>query len=181
MKHPVEDHDPPPSKTAKTVTVYTDGACSGNPGPGGYAAVLLYGTGRKEISGGFRWTTNNRMELMALVEAFRALKQPCELSIHTDSKYLLGGLSKGWLKGWKKKGWKTASGSQVQNRDLWETLDSLLSKHKATFLWVKGHSTSRENNRCDELAVKAVKNHRSAIDHPYEHLNPFPSKAPGKN
>ncbi len=157
----------------KEVVIFTDGACSGNPGPGGYGAVLIYKGARKELSEGFRWTTNNRMELRALIAAVAAVKEPCKLMIHSDSQYLLGAFEKGWLDSWRKNGWKTANKSPVQNRDLWEQLDSLLSHHEPFFQWVKGHSDVEENNRCDELAVMATRDKAASIDEGYEADNPF--------
>ena len=165
------------SKTPeKIVVIFTDGACSGNPGPGGYGAVLMYKGARKELSEGFRWTTNNRMELLAVISAVAAVKEPCKLAIHSDSKYVLGAFEKGWLESWRKNGWKTAKKKQVQNQDLWEKLDSLLSHHEPTFRWVKGHADADENNRCDELAVEASREHATSIDVCYEADNPFKPK-----
>ena len=158
----------------KEVVIFTDGAYSGNPGPGGYGTVLIFKETRKELSEGFRWTSNNRMELMALIKGLSALKEPCKLDIHTDSKYLLGGVQKGWLDAWKKNGWKTAAKTPVLNRDLWERLDELLQPHDAHFTWVKGHADIAENNRCDELAVEATKKRANSIDGAYEISNPRP-------
>ncbi len=157
----------------KEVVIFTDGACSGNPGAGGCGTVLNYKGVRKELSEGFRWTTNNRMELMALIKGLLALKEPCKLDIYTDSKYLLGGFEKGWLEVWKKNGWKTSGKLPVQNRDLWEQLDELLNPHCVHFIWVKGHANDIENNRCDELAVNATKKHATSIDKTYERGNPY--------
>ena len=158
----------------KEVSVYTDGACRGNPGPGGYGIILEYKATKKEFAEGYRWTTNNRMELMALVKALSLLKEPCRLKITTDSKYLLGGIDEGWLLSWKANGWKTKKGDNVQNRDLWEKLDELLRHHIADFAWVKGHADNPENNRCDELAVIAATERATSLDHGYEALNPKP-------
>ena len=136
----------------KKVTIYTDGACSGNPGPGGWAAVLQYGDKSRELSGGEAQTTNNRMELLAAISALELLKEPCEVDLFTDSQYLCNAVSKGWLKGWKAKGWKRKEG-ELKNPDLWQRLDALLTTHTVTFHWVKGHADNECNNRCDALAV----------------------------
>ncbi|MEF2145425.1 MAG: ribonuclease HI [Desulfovibrionaceae bacterium] len=132
--------------------IYTDGSCLGNPGPGGWAAVLIHPKKRLELSGGFRNTTNNRMELRAVIEALGALKQPCEVELYTDSQYVRNALTKGWLEGWKKNGWKTAAKKPVKNQDLWQELIPLTAKHKVDFRWVRGHAGDPENERCDVLA-----------------------------
>lgn len=137
----------------KQVKIYTDGACSGNPGPGGWGAVLLYGDHEKDISGGDPDTTNNRMEMMAVIEGARALKDPCELSIYTDSTYVMKGIME-WLKGWKAKGWKTAAKKPVKNKDLWLELEEALSRHTVDWNWVKGHAGDEYNERADQLAYK---------------------------
>lgn len=134
------------------VKMYTDGACSGNPGPGGYGCILKCRDIEKELSGGAAQTTNNRMELTAVIEGLSALKRPCSVIITTDSKYVSDSVSKGWLFGWVNKGWKNSSGP-VPNRDLWEKLLPLLKMHKVEFVWVKGHAGHPENERCDALAV----------------------------
>ncbi len=134
----------------KHVDIYTDGACSGNPGPGGWGAVLVYGTIEREISGGEKETTNNRMELMAAIEALSLLKEPCEVTLTSDSSYLVKGASE-WLEGWKKKGY-----NKVKNPDLWQRLDALLHTHKVTFVWVKGHAGHMYNERCDTLATSFI-------------------------
>ena len=152
----------------KMVKVYTDGACKGNPGPGGYGAVLLCGELRKELSGGYRLTTNNRMELQALLQALLELVEPCELEIFTDSQYLIGGFQKNWVRGWKRNGWLTSAKEPVLNRDLWMKLDELLAIHKVQFHWVRGHSSNEENNRCDELAVRASRGRKLLEDHGYD-------------
>ncbi len=140
----------------KKVIVYTDGACSGNPGPGGWGALLLFGTIEKEISGGEAETTNNRMELMAVIKALKVLKEPCDVHIHTDSKYVLQGMTE-WVKGWQAKGWKTADKKPVKNVDLWQALIEAAKPHKLQWTWVKGHSDNVHNNRVDALAVAAIK------------------------
>ncbi len=138
------------------VMIYTDGACFGNPGPGGYGAVLLYNGTKKELSGGRRETTNNRMELMAVIEALASLTRPCEAEVVTDSKYVRDAIEKKWLAGWRKKGWITASKTPVKNQDLWKRLIPLLETHKVKFSWVRGHSGHPENERCDVLAKSAA-------------------------
>lgn len=135
----------------RSVTIYTDGACSGNPGPGGWGAVLIYNTHRKELSGGETPTTNNRMELMAAISALEALKGSCTVDLHTDSNYLRGGIT-GWIRQWKRNGWKTAARKPVKNVDLWQRLDQACARHNIRWHWVKGHSGHPENERADELA-----------------------------
>ncbi|WP_245365597.1 ribonuclease HI [Neorhizobium galegae] len=135
----------------KQVEIFTDGACSGNPGPGGWGAILRYGETLKELYGGEADTTNNRMELLAAITALNALKTPCEVSLHTDSKYVMDGISK-WIFGWKKNGWKTADKKPVKNGELWQQLDAANQRHKVTWHWVKGHAGHPENERADELA-----------------------------
>lgn len=139
----------------KQVTIYTDGACSGNPGPGGWGAVLIFGEKQKEISGGEGATTNNRMELRATIEALKQLKQPCHVALYTDSKYVLQGFTE-WLPGWQKKGWKTADKKPVKNVDLWQELVAAAAPHRIDWHWVKGHSGDAMNDRVDALAVAAV-------------------------
>jgi ribonuclease HI len=134
------------------VTIYTDGACSGNPGPGGWAAVLLYGNNKKEISGGSKNTTNNIMEITAVIEALKCLKFECEAKVHSDSAYVVNCFNNGWIQKWKKNNWQTASKEPVKNKELWEELYNLVQKHKVEFIKVKGHSNVELNNRCDELA-----------------------------
>ena len=136
----------------KKVLIYTDGACSGNPGPGGWAAILMHGDAKKEISGGEAETTNNRMELTAVIEALAALKEPCEVTLYSDSRYVVDAVNKGWLRSWQLKGWRK-KGGEVKNPDLWERLVPFLQKHRITFVWVKGHAENEFNSRCDELAV----------------------------
>ena len=137
----------------KEVTLYTDGACSGNPGPGGWGAILSYKGLEKELSGGDAMTTNNKMELSAAIFGLEALKEPCLVDLYTDSRYLVDALEKGWLRGWKKNGWRKSDKSPVLNRDLWERLDLQLERHEVRFHWVKGHAENPWNNRCDALAV----------------------------
>ncbi len=137
----------------KKVYIYTDGACSGNPGPGGWGAVLKYGENEKHLSGGEADTTNNRMELTACIEALAALKEPCEVELTTDSKYVCDSVNKGWVYGWKRNGWKKSDKKPALNTDLWEKLLSQLAVHKVNFNWIKGHAGHRENEICDSLAV----------------------------
>ncbi len=136
----------------KEVTIYTDGACSGNPGPGGWGAILEYNGRRRELSGGEKETTNNRMELLAAISALSALREPCAVTLYTDSQYFSNAINLGWLREWKRRGWKRKDGA-LKNPDLWQTLDALLETHKVKVVWVKGHAENEGNNRCDELAV----------------------------
>ena len=144
----------------KLVTIYTDGACSGNPGPGGWGAILEYMGHEKELSGGEKNTTNNRMELTAVIRALQALKEPCTVELYSDSKYVIDALEKGWAIGWRKRGWIKSDKKPALNPDLWDTLLTLVEKHDVRYHWVKGHASNPKNNRCDELAVaewKAIK------------------------
>lgn len=143
-----------------TVDIYTDGACSGNPGPGGYGAVLKYGDITKEISGYAPDTTNNRMEMTAVVEALRQLKRPCNVKLFTDSEYVMKGMTQ-WLPGWIKKNWMTSQKKPVLNRDLWEEILRLSQKHRIEWKWIKGHNDHPENERCDYLARNAIKRRRN--------------------
>ena len=143
---------------AKFIEIFTDGACSGNPGPGGWGAVLRYAGKEKELCGGENDTTNNRMELTAVIEALSALKEPCEVRLTTDSKYVCDAVTKGWVYSWQKNGWRKADKKPALNVDLWEKLLPLLSLHKVDFCWVKGHAGHPENERCDALAVAFYKN-----------------------
>lgn len=135
------------------VTIYTDGACSGNPGPGGYGAILMYGQHKKELSGGDPNTTNNRMELMGVITALKALNRPCQVNLYTDSQYVVNAIEKGWAKKWQANGWMRNKKDKALNPDLWQSLLNLLEIHQVTFHWVKGHAENPYNNRCDELAV----------------------------
>ncbi|GAB4275493.1 MAG: ribonuclease HI [Candidatus Rifleibacteriota bacterium] len=139
----------------KQVQIFSDGACSGNPGPGGWGAILRYKGHEREISGSEPQTTNNRMELLAVISALETLKEPCCVEIHTDSQYIANAFSKGWLDNWQKNGWKTSAKKPVKNRELWERLLKLAEKHTLTWLWIKGHAGHPENERCDRLAVAA--------------------------
>lgn len=140
-------------KKMKTVTIYTDGACSGNPGPGGWGAILIYGSHKRELSGGEADTTNNRMELTAVIQALSLLKEPCIVELWSDSKYVIDGLEKGWARGWQKRGWIKSDKKPALNPDLWGRLLELESLHTLRYHWVKGHAENEYNNRCDELAV----------------------------
>lgn len=150
------------------VKIYTDGACQKNPGPGGYAAVLISKEHRRELSGGYRRTTNNRMEMMAAIAGLSALKSTCEVAIFSDSKYLVDAMSKKWYVKWRKNGWLTAGNQPVKNCDLWQQLIELTEKHRTIFLWVKGHAGNLENERCDDLAVRACKSKELLVDDGFE-------------
>ncbi len=141
----------------KQVTIYTDGACSGNPGPGGWGAILEYKGTQKELSGGERETTNNRMELLGVISALEALREPCQVELFSDSKYIVDGINQGWAEKWRQNGWMRNKKEKALNPDLWERLLNLLSAHEVTFNWVKGHASNEKNNRCDELAVMKSK------------------------
>lgn len=141
----------------KKLEMFTDGACSGNPGPGGYGTILRYNGFEKEISGGEANTTNNRMELMAVIAGLQALKEPCSITLYTDSKYVADGIAKGWAASWRARGWKKSDKSPALNPDLWGRLLDLLEEHDVKIIWVKGHAGHRENERCDEMAVAQSK------------------------
>lgn len=147
--------------TMKHVEIFTDGACQGNPGPGGWGAVLRYNGVEKEISGGDADTTNNRMELSAVIAALQCLKEPCEITLYSDSQYVCNAIEKGWAKGWRRNGWRKSDKSPALNADLWETLLNLLEQHKITIRWVRGHNGHPENERCDRLAVAAAERAKS--------------------
>ena len=144
----------------KTVTIYTDGACSGNPGPGGWGTILEWQGHEKELSGGEAQTTNNRMELTAVLTALNLLKEPCTVELYSDSKYVVDAIDKGWLYGWQKKGWIKSDKKPVLNVDLWQQLLPLLARHDVHLHWVKGHAENEKNNRCDQLAVAESKKFR---------------------
>jgi len=139
----------------RTVIIYTDGACSGNPGPGGWGSVLMYKGHRRELSGGETDTTNNRMEMMAVIKALEMLKRPCNITLHTDSTYVMKGMTE-WLEGWKKRNWRTAGKKPVKNVDLWQRLETAIDAHQVKWVWVKGHSGVPENERADFLATQAI-------------------------
>lgn len=144
----------------KEITIYTDGACSGNPGPGGWGAVLMYGEHRKEISGGDAHTTNNRMELTGPIEALELLKQPCKVRLYSDSAYLVNAFNQHWIANWQRNGWQTSQKKPVENKELWQRLLELCRTHEVEFIKVKGHADNAENNRCDELARAAIAKYR---------------------
>lgn len=144
----------------KEVTIYTDGACSGNPGPGGWGAVLMYGEHRKEISDGDAHTTNNRMELTGPIEALELLKQPCKVRLYSDSAYLVNAFNQHWIANWQRNGWQTSQKKPVENKELWQRLLELCRTHEVEFIKVKGHADNAENNRCDELARAAIAKYR---------------------
>ena len=140
----------------KEVTIYTDGACSGNPGAGGYGVVLMYGAAKKELSEGYEKTTNNRMELLAVIRGLEALKEPCRVNLYSDSKYVVDAIEKGWVVKWKQNNWMRNKKERASNVDLWQQLLVMLEKHQVKFIWVKGHADNPWNERCDELARMAI-------------------------
>jgi ribonuclease HI len=152
----------------KQVTIFTDGCCLGNPGPGGYGVVLKYKSQRKELSAGYRKTTNNRMELLAAIVALRALKERCKVTLYSDSKYVIDGMAKGWAAQWKANGWMRNKKERAINPDLWEQLLSLAGQHDVTFQWVKGHAGNHDNERCDQLANQAAAGKFHLEDDVYE-------------
>jgi len=156
------------NKELKNVIIYTDGACIGNPGSGGYGVVLLYGNHRKEISGGFRCTTNNRMEIKAAIVGLSALKAKCVVTLYTDSQYLCDGVMKGWARRWRANGWKRNKKEKAQNSDLWEQLLNLCKEHVVEFVWVRGHAGDAENERCDRLSIQAAKGENLPVDCGFE-------------
>lgn len=147
----------------KEIDIYTDGACSGNPGPGGWGVVLIYQENKKELSGYQPETTNNRMELFAVIQGLSALKESCVVNLYSDSSYLVNAFEKHWIEKWQRNGWKTSTKSPVENQDLWKLLLIHVRKHQVRFIKVKGHSDNQYNNRCDEMAVAAIKNGRGRI------------------
>lgn len=146
----------------KQVTIYSDGACQGNPGPGGWAAILIYGPARREISGATPATTNNQMELTAAIQALRALKEPCRVDFYTDSQYVRNGMTR-WLPDWKRRGWRTGGKKAVKNVELWRALDAEATRHDVRWHWVRGHNQQPENERCDELATRAIERLRERM------------------
>ena len=149
------------------IIVHTDGACTGNPGPGGYGAVLEYGSDRRELSGGYRRTTNNRMELMGPIKSLEALKESCRVTLYSDSRYVVDAVEKGWAKRWQANGWMRNKKEQAINPDLWAQLLALCEQHEVEFRWVRGHAGNPENERCDQLAVKAAQQSNLPIDKGY--------------
>ena len=160
-----------PEGTLKHVTIYSDGACLGNPGPGGYGAVLLYQQHRREYSGGYRLTTNNRMELMGAIRALEALKEPCAVTLYSDSQYVVQAMREGWAKRWRSNGWKRTKKETAANPDLWDRMLTLCEKHEVTFEWVRGHSGNPENERCDCLATEARRAPDLPIDAGYRPMD----------
>ena len=156
----------------KHVTLYTDGACSNNPGPGGYGVVLLYDSHRKELSKGYRKTTNNRMEILAAIAGLEALKEPCRVALYSDSQYLVNAIEKGWAERWQANGWMRNKKEKAVNPDLWERLLKLCEIHKVKFEWLRGHAGHDENERCDELATAAARGSDLEIDWGYEKASP---------
>jgi ribonuclease HI len=155
----------------KPIEIYTDGACLGNPGPGGYGVVLLYGEHRKELSGGFRFTTNNRMELMAAIEGLKALKTSSEVWLYSDSRYLVDAVNLKWLEGWRRRNWVKSNKEPVKNIDLWKEIVELRQRHQIKFIWVKGHNGNVENERCDALAMAAATGKNLPADVMFEPTN----------
>lgn len=151
----------------KNISIYTDGACSGNPGAGGYGVVMLYGSARKELSEGFELTTNNRMELLGVIKGLEALKETCAVTLYSDSKYVVDAVEKKWVYKWQQQNWMRNKKDRASNVDLWERLLVLLEKHQVSFVWVKGHADNVENERCDELARAAIQNGDLLIDKYY--------------
>jgi len=156
----------------KQVTLYTDGACKNNPGPGGYGAVLIFDSHRKELSAGYRKTTNNRMEILAAIAGLEALKEPCRVHLYSDSQYLVNAIEQGWAIRWQANGWKRNSKEKAINPDLWERLLNLCKIHKVDFIWVRGHAGHIENERCDVLATSAILDLNLAVDEGYERVVP---------
>lgn len=152
----------------KRVTIYTDGGCTPNPGPGGYGIVLIYGEQRRELSGGYRSTTNNRMELTAAIRGLQALKEPCDVTLFSDSQYVVNGITKGWARTWKSKGWIKSDKRPAENIDLWEDLLNLCETHTVRFEWIRGHNGHAENECCDRLAGDASRRQDLPIDSVYE-------------
>jgi len=153
----------------KQVTIYTDGACIGNPGPGGYGIVLLYGEHRREIAGGFRRTTNNRMELTAAIVGLQALKERCQVTLYSDSQYLVNAMTQGWAERWRANNWRRNRHEPALNPDLWQQLLDLCAQHDVSFTWVRGHAGDRENERCDQLSMEAAMRADLPPDAAYEH------------
>ena len=152
----------------KSVNIYTDGACIGNPGPGGYCVVLLYGDRRRELSGGYRKTTNNRMEILAAIVGLEALKERCQITLYSDSQYLVNAMEQGWAEKWRANGWRRGKNAKALNPDLWDRLLGICKYHDVNFQWVRGHSGNRENERCDKLAVEAAQQRGLTVDEGYE-------------
>ncbi|MFT5470800.1 MAG: ribonuclease HI [Verrucomicrobiales bacterium] len=148
----------------KEVTIYTDGSSRGNPGPGGFGTVLIHGEYRKKLAGGFKRTTNNRMEIFAAIAGIEALQEPCTVTVYSDSQYLVNAMSKGWIQGWRKRGWKRPKDEALKNADLWQRMWDAVSGHKVTWKWVRGHAGNEFNEICDQLAVSAATGKKLAVD-----------------
>jgi ribonuclease HI len=177
MSGPNEAGRGAPAGPLKQVTLFSDGACLGNPGPGGYGIILVFGERRRELSGGFRRTTNNRMELMAAIKGLQALKERCAVRLVSDSEYLLNSISKGWALGWRSRGWKRA-GKPVPNSDLWDQILGLIEFHRVSVQWIQGHAGHVENERCDLLARTAASGHDLSPDVGYEQIGAPPNSNP---
>lgn len=156
-----------PCRRLKKVSIFTDGACRGNPGPGGYGVILIWGAHRRELQAGFERTTNNRMELLAAIAGLDELKQACRVTLTSDSRYLVDAMTKGWLRGWKHRGWRRGPGKRLRNEDLWRQLDFVQSRHEVSWTWLRGHAGHPENERCDQLAVQAAVGDRLLVDEGY--------------
>jgi ribonuclease HI len=161
--HPSPFTPPPSALSQKRIALYTDGACSGNPGPGGWGVVLIHKDHKKELSGSIELTTNNQMELLAVIKGLESLKEPCDVTLYTDSKYVVLGMTE-WVKDWIKRGWRTSSKKPVKNVELWQRLVELSKQHTMSYQWVKGHADNEYNNRCDELATDAIKRSKMGSD-----------------
>ena len=157
-----------PARELKEVTIWSDGSCASNPGPGGYAAILIHGKHRTNVTGAFRRTTNNRMEMMAAIAGLSALKKPCRVTLHSDSRYLVDGISKKWARAWRARGWVTVEGTPVRNKDLWSRLATLCERHSVQAVWVRGHAGNRENEEADRLAGVAARGTALPADLEYE-------------
>lgn len=172
------ENEGPTEAERKQVEIFTDGACTGNPGPGGYGVILAYGDKRRELSGGYRRTTNNRMEIMAAIAGLQALKYPCKVTLYSDSQYLVNSISKGWAKRWRANGWMRNKDEEAVNPDLWEILLNLCDVHDVTFSWVRGHAGHAENERCDRLSVAAAGAKDLPADEAYDRQSA--GKKPGR-
>jgi ribonuclease HI len=160
-----------PNKVKPIVEIYTDGSCLNNPGPGGYGVVLLWGDHRRELSGGFQYTTNNRMEIIAVIMGLKALKFPSQVNLYTDSQYVVNAINKGWAKKWQKNSWQRNSKEKAKNADLWQQLLELSEQHQVNFIWVRGHSGNEENERCDRLAFSAAQGKNLPVDEMFIQTN----------
>lgn len=152
----------------KQVKIYTDGSSRGNPGPGGFGTVLIHGRSQKELSGGFERTTNNRMEILAAIAGLEALREPCEITIYSDSQYLIQAMSKGWIQGWRKNGWKRKQNALLKNADLWQRIWKAAEPHEVVWKWVRGHAGNKFNEICDQLAVAAATSKKLQVDEGFE-------------